>query len=91
MSLYPGRIVYVRIGGPDEHPELRPAIVVKIWPAGCFNGQMFLDGLNDTPRIEEAADTQAQFSEEDCAEGCAWVTSVSEGDGIGEWRWPVRT
>lgn len=41
------RFVFVRIGGTDEKPETRPALVVRSWGPECVNAQLFLDGGND--------------------------------------------
>jgi len=78
-----GRIVHYRVGGDDDAPELRPAIVVRDWGGGCVNLQVFLDGRND--------DRHAETSERECIQGTAWRTSVTEGAEVGQWRWPARS
>lgn len=87
-----GRIVHYRIGGTDESPELRPALVVRDWGSGCVNLQVFLDGNNDrndgTPSYTREG--YEQVSKEESASGSAWRTSRTEGGQIGQWRWPVR-
>lgn len=90
MKPTPGRIIHVRIGGDDKAPELRPAVVVRVWGPECVNAMMFLDGRNDERHIPEAEGTCAAFDRHACAVGVAWVTSVTPGDGVGEWRWPAR-
>lgn len=85
-----GRIVQVRIGGTEEEPELRPALVVKVWGDTCINVQTFLDGTNDKQHIASAKDSAVSFGEVDCLRGHLWATSVCEGVGIGQWRWPAK-
>lgn len=48
--LAPGRIVHVvrYIEGVPAYAGCRPAIVVRTWQDGSFNGHLFLDGMNDT-------------------------------------------
>lgn len=78
------RIVEYAIG-KDHAGEVvrRPAIVVNDWGSGVHpNIQVFLDGSNDA---------RYGFTSEECARGTAWRTSVDEGEGVGEWRWPPRT
>lgn len=85
MQVTIGRIVHVRIGGEDAEPVLRPALVVRVWGDTCVNLQVFLDGTNDQhvgPLGGEVARVPAL--------GIAWCTSVTQGDKLGEWRWPAR-
>jgi hypothetical protein len=80
-----GRIVYFRIGGTDADPELRPGTVVRVWSPDCVNLQVDFDGENDKkfpPPIGPDTD--------EASRGRGWRKSVSEGDGVGEWRWPPR-
>lgn len=79
-----GRVVHYRIGGTDEEPELRPAIVVRVWSGDCCNLQVFLDGRNDD-------DAQVGVTQHEAIRGMSWRTSVTEGAGVGEWRWPARS
>lgn len=91
-----GRTVLFRVGGTDEEPELRPAVVVKTWP-GAFDGsanlQVFIDGRNDRrwiyPGREAEGDAGRIFDEDQVRSGVAWRTSVHRGTAVGEWRWPV--
>lgn len=78
-----GRIVHVRIGGEDDRPELRPALIVRVWSDTCCNLQVFLDGTND--RVERL-DGECKRTES----GIVWCTSVSQGEAFGQWRWPAR-
>lgn len=85
MDSSPGPIVLYRIGGPDDAPELRPALVVRCWSPTCLNLQVLFDGLNDRYH----ADRPPGFlcaSDEEAARGIGWRTSVLEGDGVGCWR-----
>jgi hypothetical protein len=80
-----GRIVHFRIGGTDADPELRPATVVRVWSKDCVNLQVDFDGENDKkfpPPVGPDTD--------EVHRGRGWRKSVSEGDGVGEWRWPPR-
>lgn len=92
----PGRIVHVRIGGPDDIPDLRPAIVVRDWGGGTVNLQLFLDGTNDRGEWDPSTAANKEpshglYKNADCDKGSAWLTSILEGEGVGEWRWPART
>lgn len=74
-----GDIVLARVGGPDETPELRPAIVVRVWSEDCCNAQVLLDGIND--RIDHLPGEQRRDPT-----GVAWCTSITRGDAVGQWR-----
>jgi len=87
-----GRIVLFRVGGTEVEPELRPAIVVKAWNPTSVNLQVFVDGTNDRLRHypgEKDSDHRI-FSSSSIERGMAWKTSVVQGTGIGQWRWPTR-
>lgn len=84
-----GRIVHFRIGGTDEEPELRPALIVRVWSPTSVNLQVFFDGSNDVPRPPAEADGIRPDLDE-AERGLGWRTSVTEGDGVGYWRWPAR-
>lgn len=76
-----GRIVHYRLPDGRSAGDLRPAIVVTVWPedgtphGGSLQLQVFTDGTNDGPSY---------------ASGIAWKTSVVEGTDLGTWRWPER-
>lgn len=96
MNLAIGRIVHYRVGGTDELPELRPAIVVRLFEGLPYaNLQVFVDGSNDSPAHgigwPAAPRPDPIFTAEERDRGTAWKTSVSEGTGIGMWRWPARS
>jgi hypothetical protein len=86
-----GRLVHFRIGGTDEAPKLRPALVVEDWgiteapntDQGAVNLVVFLDGSND-----KAKDRAKVGLPEKGLTG--WVTSRTRGKGIGQWREPKR-
>lgn len=81
-----GRIVHYRIGGTPEEPELRPAMVVRVWAgADSVQLQVFIDGVNDRHFTDGM-----RFTREELERGIAWRTSVVEGGAIGQWRWPAR-
>lgn len=63
FDLATGRIVHVvrYIEGVPAYAGCRPAMVVREWGNGTFNGHIFLDGPNDT----------------DNGDLVRWVTSVS--------------
>ena len=84
-----GRIIHVRIGGTDEEPVLRPAIIVRWWSGSTVNAQVLLDGTNDL-EIARTSNFAGIIDEDACRRGVAWLTSISEGEGIGYWRWPAR-
>lgn len=68
MQLAPGRIVHV------THADLdgcRPAIVVRAFSNGSFNGHIFLDGVNDQAVDHLAAEPGSH----------SWITSVPHDNG----------
>lgn len=90
MSLSIGRIVHYRVGGTDEAPELRPALVVRLFEGLPYgNLQVFVDGSND--KRWQFPSGHSVFATPECDAGLAWKTSVSEGHQVGQWRWPART
>jgi hypothetical protein len=78
-----GRIVLVTIGTDNGVATVRPAVVVRVWDDITLNLQLLLDGSNDDRHVV------GRF----CQEGGnthLWLTSVTQGDGIGQWNWPPR-
>lgn len=93
MSPTPGRIVLVCIGidNPDTEyaqPALRPALVVRAWNPTCINAQLFLDGYNDDRFLGNLGPSAGNYAERHNAP--LWLTSITEGEGVGQWRWPAR-
>lgn len=80
----PGTFVLYRVGGTDETPELRPAVVVRSWSADSINAQVFVDGSNDLRHTYP--DGEAMFDKPACVRGLAWKTSITRGDAVGQWR-----
>jgi hypothetical protein len=74
-----GDRVLLRIGGADETPELRPAVVVRVWTPETVNLQVFLDGHNDD-EVEIAGERARGVP------GIRWCQSMSRGAGIAQWR-----
>lgn len=74
-----GRIVHFRIGGTDEDPVLRPALIVRVWSGDTVNVQVFLDGSNDRGLLADEVERSGSV---------VWCESVTRGDGIGQYRWP---
>lgn len=74
-----GDRVFLRIGGTDEDPVLRPALVVRVWTQESVNLQVFLDGHNDDER--EIAGELARG-----VPGIRWCTSMQRGLGPHQWR-----
>ncbi len=76
-----GRVVHFVLGpnannvlaGQGEH---RPGLIVRVWNPNCVNLIVFLDGSNDTDRVDE--------------QHTMWVTSVVNDDTgkPGTWHWP---
>lgn len=84
-----GRIVLVTIGTEGDTPVVRPALVVRVWNATCINAQVFLDGGNDDRHVVGKLGGVAEgFRERGNAP--VWMTSIVQGDGVGEWYWPPR-
>jgi len=97
-----GRIVHY-ILKTGEH---RPAIIVRVWPGEYgndevkdgINVQILLDGGNDKaalrpPAGQEIRGVMGRVTEQECATGSAWRTSVRyDGTGLmsGSWHWPER-
>jgi hypothetical protein len=78
--------VLVRIGGSDTAPTLRPAVIVRAWSPSCVNAQMFPDGSNDDADLSVAPFSLPPLA----ARGnhVVWLTSISEGPGVGQFRHP---
>jgi hypothetical protein len=81
-----GMIVHVRIGGSDEHPILRPAIVTNTFGGQICNAQVFLDHTNDSE--ERGVHIQAPLVRIDQLRAHGY--SLQEGDSVGQWRSPPR-
>lgn len=60
--------------------RLRPAVVVAGWSVGCANLVVTLDGTNDRDVLDASRDTRGWQ---------VWVTSVSEGEAVGQFRYPA--
>jgi hypothetical protein len=88
-----GRIVHVRIGGSDKEPVLRPAIVVNAFGTSACNVQVFMDPVNDSQGAGLLhPDLRKRFGCDHIAPHVtptAVLMSISEGQGLGEWRWPA--
>lgn len=82
-----GRVILVNIGNDPDGPRLRPAVVCRVWSPGCVNAQVLVDGSNDDSFLV-AHFHQAPASER--GTGPVWLTSIIEGDDVGQWRWPPR-
>ncbi len=73
-----GRIVHYLLREGRSAGELRPAIIVRVWPDGhgaenTVQLRVFLDGSNDAGAESD------------------WATSVHEGTEPGTWQWPARS
>lgn len=110
-----GRLVLFRLGGTDEYPTLRPALVVNMDGSGQHvNLKVDLDPSNDEVLVDQLVrgrprETNMFYVE--IAPALAWeavlrpgaalhleqkvttlyASSCPQGEGLGEWRWPVRT
>ena len=80
-----GSIVLYRVGGTDEEPELRPAIIVNELSSSVFNVVVLLDGPNE--RTSRTADDRAAFNKDEIAASVAWRGTVAPGEGLGQWRY----
>lgn len=80
-----GSIVLYRVGGTDEEPELRPAIIVNELSSSVFNLVVLPDGQND--RDKRWSDDRALFTKDELAACSAWRTNVAPGSDIGQWRY----
>lgn len=76
-----GDVVFVRVGGTDDEPLLRPARVVHVWSSDILNLNVYLNG------IEDQRAPHCYATPEEVAYGCmAHRTSVSRGTAFGQWR-----
>lgn len=86
-----GCIVDYRIGGTDEEPVLAPAQVVAVWSEDCANLVVTFDGTNHRADQWHPSLAEGYAASDAEAERCSgWRTSVTQGDGVGQWRWPAR-
>lgn len=76
-----GAMVLLRVGGTDDEPALRPALVVRVWTADSCNAQVFMDGHNDD---RDYPCLQGELSRDPT--GTRWCTSIVRGSDKGQWR-----
>jgi hypothetical protein len=82
-----GSQVLFRVGGSDEHPQLRPAQAVSVHSQQCANLVVTFDGWNDHKSRHKGE--KGEFASDAEAERCVgWRTSVLRGNGVGQWRFP---
>lgn len=99
IAPFVGMPVLVRLPGEDATgvPKLRPATVVRDWQTveGCVNVRVQLDGTNDTRYLPglivrsedyKPAPDEVAKAEEECRRGDVWLTSVTRGTRVGQWR-----
>lgn len=79
-----GALVHVRVGGADDTPVLRPAVVVAVWTDTAANLVVSWDGKNDIG-LQTAL---PGFSGEPGAL-VSWLTSSEQGQDLRQWRWPA--
>lgn len=97
MNLSIGRIVHVRIPDFNDTERWRAALVVSTFGPKCGNVRVFLDPMNDRDLSVEPSGqlpglpfhaTTASLPDGSMTE--LHGSSLTEGDGVGNWRWPPR-
>lgn len=81
-----GDTILVRVGGTDDAPDVRPALVTRVLSESCVNAQLFLDGGNDDALPAQFTRGQTYLERGDAP---TWLTSVIQGTGIGQWQLPA--
>lgn len=81
-----GRILHLNIANSvDVNPEWRPCVVTRVWSDTTVNVVVTLDGVNDAYLVRDFPGLHVSA---DGMHACA--TSVLEGVGPRDWRWPPR-
>ena len=80
-----GRIVHIQV----EEGKYRPAMVVEVHniETGSINANAFMDGLNDSHLFDVIYKVNKTTANVPLMK---WYTSITPGDEVGQWRWPVR-
>ena len=78
MSPSLGRIVLVCIGVVDDEPIFKPAIVTRVWGETCINVTVYADDSDESLLLASFGTVKSRW------------TSVTQGDGVGQWSWPPR-
>ena len=59
-----------------------PLVVTRVWSATTVNGILLTDGSNDRGQIPNRPDFSGEHT--------LWLTSITQGDSPGNWKWPER-
>lgn len=86
-------MIHVRIdagGTGDGGEQWRPAIVTQVFGPHGVNASVFLDAGNDARHIAEGH-LKLAGNLLVVNDAIAGVASAVQGEGPGNWRWPLRS